>query len=109
MLNSDSIIRLLILDESLNDAEHASSAIRTLGYAVKSTRVIDIDELTERLKVEQFDICLCCTSSLEPVPVKDLVGTIAREGQHLPVIGLGDDGKIRLLADPAHKLPNPIL
>ncbi|MEM7293048.1 MAG: EAL domain-containing protein [Pseudomonadota bacterium] len=92
-MTNDSVIRLLILDESLNDAEHASSAIRTLGYAVKSTRVLDLEELADKLASEQFDVCLCCMSSLSPVPLGDLVGTIAREGQHLPVVALSSPGE----------------
>ncbi|MEM7208231.1 MAG: EAL domain-containing protein [Pseudomonadota bacterium] len=87
-MSNDSVIRLLVLDESLNDAEHATSAIRTLGYAVKSARVLDLQELVERLKSEQFDLCLCCVATLSPLPLSDLVGTVSREGQHLPIIAM---------------------
>ena len=89
-MNNESVIRLLILDDSLNDAEHASSAVRTLGFAVKSTRVVDMDDMYEKITGEQFDVCLCCLASLAPTSIEDITGMIAKQGQRPPVVAWTD-------------------
>lgn len=87
-MNNNTTIQLLILDESLNDAEHASSAIRTLGYIIKATRVADFEELTKKIERNQYDICLFCLDSLSPTPFEDLLGTLIKYKKTLPVIAL---------------------
>lgn len=89
-MNNDSTIQLLILDASLNDAEHASSAIRTLGYATKATQVVDLQALTEKLTTDQYDVCLCCLASLSPTPFEDVTGTLKKHQKNLPIITLVD-------------------
>jgi len=98
-LEAKTTIRLLILDESLNDAEHVSSAIRTLGYDVKSARVSDLPQLVEKLGSERFDVCLCCLNSLSPAPLGKLTGSIAKQGQRLPVVVLVESKSKRTTAE----------
>ena len=89
-LNDTHQLRLVILsDGSLNEAELYNSNLRKLGYVLKSTRVESIEELKNKLDIEQYDIALCCFDELAS-SVHNAIEAINRSAQKIPVIGMLD-------------------
>ena len=83
-------LRLVILSNgSLNEAELYNSNLRKLGYVLKSTRVESINELENKLNIEQYDIALCCFDKLTK-SIHHAIEVINRSGQKIPIIGMLD-------------------
>lgn len=72
---SKSIIRLLIADDSADDAESMSNALRQAGYLLKTQRIEDINALTAALSKDAWD-ALVCKSGLPSLKISDAQQTI---------------------------------
>ena len=72
---SKSIIRLLIADDSADDAESMSNALRQAGYLLKTQRIEDINALTAALHKDAWD-ALVCKSGLPNLKINDAQLTI---------------------------------
>src|SRR5204863_3042320 len=53
------ILRLLIVDDSPDDAELAASALRKSSYMLKSQRVQDLVSMQAALEKSTWDVVLC--------------------------------------------------
>ena len=71
--NTDTAIKLLIIEQSLNDAESEISALRNAGLAVHATKAIDQESLYEALEETKYDIILCLANH----PSLELSSTLA--------------------------------
>lgn len=67
---SKSIIRLLIADDSADEAESMSNALRQAGYMLKTQRIEDITTLTAALSKDAWDACVC-KSGLPRLKIND--------------------------------------
>ena len=85
----DEVIRLLIADESVNDAEMIISVLRNAGHAVRATRVEDDEDLLDALGEHPFELFLCPTS-LEALPLADGARIIRESGRDLPMLAVAD-------------------
>lgn len=90
MASQDNTLRLLIAEESLNDAETLISVLRNAGHAVRATRVEDDEDLAEALAAGQYDLMLC-SSTLEELPLQQACGQIKRAGKDIPVLAIAGD------------------
>lgn len=89
MSASDSL-RLLIAEDSLNDAEIIVSTLRNAGLPVRPAQVSDPEELREKLTSTPFDLFLCGLD-LESIQLEDAITVITKSGLDVPVIALGSD------------------
>lgn len=67
---SKSIIRLLIADDSADEAESLSNALRQAGYMLKTQRIEDLSALEAALNKEAWD-AVVCKSGLPLLKVTD--------------------------------------
>lgn len=86
-------IRLLILEDSQNEAERLVSLFRNAGQATRVHRLTSGDDLTEALK-QTWDLLISAPHSenLEP---SEVIGAIRRQARDIPVIQLtvGNDAE----------------
>lgn len=95
----DNTLRLLIAEDSLNDAEMLISVLRNAGYAVRATRVEDDEDLTEALEHKPFDLILSGTE-MEALPLSTVARSVDQHRKDIPLLGLAseDDPATRLAA-----------
>lgn len=77
-------IRLLILEDSQNDAEHLVSLLRNAGHATRAHRITSVEDLLECLQ-HTWDLCLSVpeTSFMTALEACEL---IARQSRDIPFI-----------------------
>ncbi|MCC5859374.1 MAG: EAL domain-containing protein [Ectothiorhodospiraceae bacterium] len=88
-MSQDDVLRLLIAEPSLNDAEMYISVLRNAGHAVRAQRIEDGDELREVLEEKPFDLLLCHAGIQDLSPTLALE-SIQRSGRDIPVLALAD-------------------
>ena len=81
------ILRVLILDESPDDAEQASATLRQAGYMLKTQRLETGVAVEQNLDSNQWDLILCA-HGLANLPARQVVELAARKQPYSPVIVL---------------------
>ncbi|WP_339486907.1 EAL domain-containing response regulator [Pseudomonas sp. EL_65y_Pfl2_R95] len=79
-------IRLLILEDSQNEAERLVSLFRNSGSATRVHRLTSSDDLSEVLQ-QTWDLLICAPSSEQLSPT-EAIGTIRRMAKDVPAIQL---------------------
>ena len=89
----ESAINLIVIDESFDTEEHVVSALRSEGYAARSTRVEDAEDLIEALKKKEPDLVLY-TKGMELISLRETCDCIRQHlnGTPVPVIAVKKDG-----------------
>lgn len=84
MGTDSSAIRLLILEDSQNDAEHLVSLLRNAGHATRAHRITSVEDLQECLQ-QTWDLCLAVpqTSFMSAIEACEL---IARQSRDIPFV-----------------------
>ena len=94
------ILRVLILDDSPDDAETASGLLRQAGFVLKTQRFETGVALETNLDRGQWDLILCA-HGLTSLPVRQVVDLVAHKHLHTPVIVLArriaDDDILQLM------------
>lgn len=83
----ENVIRLLIVEDSADDAEHLVSVLRNGGIAVRPTRAEDPKHLGEQLEAHPFDLVLVNAKG-KAQPLFDVAAIAARSGKDIPVVAL---------------------
>ncbi|MEJ2343841.1 MAG: EAL domain-containing protein [Gammaproteobacteria bacterium] len=65
-MESEKLLRLVIIEDSLNDAELLASLLRNAGHAIRPVGVEDEEQLRTTLKSQPLDLILCSVDSDEP-------------------------------------------
>lgn len=86
---SDTALRLMIVDDSVEDAESIVSAMRNAGIAVRPLRPASADELQEMLSAQTIDLVLAAQQS-SGIPLDDVLQLVKASGKDLPVIAIAD-------------------
>lgn len=88
-------IRLLILEDSQNEAERLVSLFRNAGHATRVHRLTSSDDLAESLQ-QTWDLLICAPSSehLEP---SEAITAIRRQAKDIPVIQLAEDNDSEMI------------
>ncbi len=89
MITDRKTIRLLILEDSQNEAERIVSLFRNAGHATRVHRLTSIDDLNEVLK-NTWDLCIAAPSSKNLEPLVALQ-TIQRTARDISFIQLSED------------------
>ena len=107
-MNKDEILRLLIIDDSRNDAEQMLNTLRGAGFAVRPTLVEDEEDMIEALKQHALDLVLCATG-LEDFSIARACAAVTASGKALPLRRgrVCRDEKIEPLVGQVHRLFSP--
>lgn len=89
-MEAENILRVLVVDESLNDAEVLISLLRKTGYAVRPTHVEDDEDLLEALQKQLYDIILI-NNQLEFCSIERAVEIVGQSNRDIPVIAVAKD------------------
>ena len=94
------ILRVLIMDDSADDAEQASGVLRQAGYMLKSQRFETGVALETNLDNSQWDLILCA-HGMSSLPARQVVDLVARKKLVTPVIVLArriaDDDLLQIM------------
>ena len=90
-------IRLLLLEDSQNEAERLVSLFRNAGHATRVHRLTSSEDLAETLQ-QTWDLLICAPSSenLEP---SEAISAIRRQAKDIPVIQLVDDSDPQIITE----------
>lgn len=77
-------IKLLILDDSQNNAERLVSLLRNAGHATRAHRITSVEDLQESLQ-QTWDLCLARPET-SVMTAQEAVGLIARQARDIPFI-----------------------
>ena len=93
MAKTDDILRLLLIDDSLSDAERVTSLVRKAGYAVRVSRTDSLKETEKSIKEHTWDLVLCRTTLplISPQRLLNLIADIGRDLPCIVLIGEQDD------------------
>jgi len=81
----ENLLRLIIVDDSSNDAEAIINLMRRAGYGVRATRVHNRDNMQAALKEQTPDIVLC-DSTLADFTVQQAIALIKKSGKDISFI-----------------------
>ncbi len=81
----ENLLRLIIVDDSSNDAEAIINLMRRGGYGVRATRVHNRDSMQAALKEQIPDIVLC-DSTLADFSVQQALALIKKSGKDISLI-----------------------
>lgn len=94
-------LRLLVVDDSVEDAEAIVNGLRNRGIAVRPGRPEDVDALQDLLGNQSWDVILAAHDA-RTVPLDTLMQHVDASGKDLPVVVLHDDvDSARLVANAA--------
>lgn len=88
-IGKDSTLRLMIVDDSGEDAEAIVSTLRNGGIAVRPLRPLDADELAQMVAAQPMDLVLAARSA-RGIPLAGVLSTVDASGKDIPVIVLAD-------------------
>jgi diguanylate cyclase (GGDEF)-like protein/PAS domain S-box-containing protein len=86
---SDTALRLMIVDDSVEDAESIVSTMRNAGIAVRPLRPASAEELGGMLGSQAIDLVLAAQQS-SGVPLDEVLQLVKSSGKDLPVIAVAD-------------------
>ncbi len=102
MSKPDQVLRLLIIEQQLEQAEFLISHIRNGGIVVRPERAEDFEQLQTMIEQSEIDMVLASTNC-EELPIVDVCNAIKKLGKDLPVIlaaeHLNDDLAMRAIID----------
>ncbi|MDH3343162.1 MAG: EAL domain-containing protein [Gammaproteobacteria bacterium] len=81
---ADKTINLIIIDDSFDTEEKVISTLRTLGYATRSSRVEDDEDLIDAMKTHQPDLVLY-SQGMELISLKDTCKIIRENTGDAPI------------------------
>lgn len=94
MVTDRKTIRLLILEDSQNEAERIVSLFRNAGHATRVHRITSLDDLNDALK-NTWDLCIAAHDSKNLAPLSALQ-TIQRTARDISFIQLIEDNSAEL-------------
>ena len=87
MTKPDSVIKLLLVEDSVEEAEQLISMLRNGGIAVRPTRASNVDELTAQLNAQTLDVILVNVDS-KGLKLADAAALAGRGGKDIAVVAV---------------------
>ena len=87
MPTNDAVLRLLLVDDQLEDAEQLTSVLRNGGMAVRPQRPDSVDELRQLLATQSVDLVLASVAA-SAVPFDVVVREVQASGKDLGVLAV---------------------
>ncbi len=88
MAKADNLVRIVLVEDSTEDAEHAISVLRNAGISVRPTRAIDADQLKTALNAPQ-DLVLH-SARAKKLTLKETSEAVQKTGKDIPVLAVMD-------------------
>lgn len=85
----DTMLRLLIVDDSVDDAEAIANGLRNAGIAVRPSRPENVDDFTALLAGQPLDLVLVANEA-QAISLEQVISQVAASGKDLPVLVLLD-------------------
>ncbi|MFC4728881.1 EAL domain-containing protein [Coralloluteibacterium thermophilus] len=89
MPQTDTVIRLLFVEDRLEDAEQFISLLRNGGIAVRPMRPESVEELARQLNELPVDLVLACRDAVQ-IPFASVVQVVNASGKDVPVLASVD-------------------
>jgi diguanylate cyclase (GGDEF)-like protein/PAS domain S-box-containing protein len=89
MASNDSVIRLLLVEDRLDDAEQLISVLRNGGMAVRPNRPESEADLRRMLKEQPLDLVLAAHSG-KSLPLPLVLEAVEASGKDIPVIAIAN-------------------
>lgn len=86
MAKAENIVRMILIEDAVEDAEQAINVLRNAGLAVRPTRAADLDQLKVALD-SAVDLVLFGVRS-KKIPLKDAMALVQSTGKDIPVIAV---------------------
>jgi len=90
-MDKDYTLRLLIVEESRNDAEALANVLRNAGQASRLTYAEDLEDVSTALDSQTPDLILCATG-LEGVSLKAVAELLQKRQINVSLIAIGESG-----------------
>src|SRR3546814_7804029 len=87
--NPDQALRLMIVDDSGEDAEAIVSALRNSGIAVRPLRPASGEELAAMLGAQPIDLVLAAQQARD-IPFAEVMQAITASGKAIPVVAVSN-------------------
>ena len=88
-MNREEILRLVIIEESQNDAEALANILRNAGHAIRLRYAANREDLEAALDQSTPDLVLCA-KGLESISLEEALAVVTERDEPLPVIAIGD-------------------
>ena len=85
MASTDSVIRLLFVEDRLDDAEQLISLLRNGGIAVRPNRPESLEDLARLLKEQPVDLVLA-NHTAKLIPFAQVLAAVEASGKDIPVV-----------------------
>jgi multidomain signaling protein FimX len=89
MAKVENVVRLLLVEDSVEDAEQVISVLRNSGLAVRPSRVEDVENLTTVLDDQSFDLVVVSPKS-KKLTLALVVAAANKKGKDLPIVQMLD-------------------
>src|SRR5690554_1039948 len=87
--NQDNALRLMVVDDSMEDAEATVSALRNAGIAVRPLRPATPEELEGMFSGQGIDLVLAALDSTN-LPLEEVARQVQASGKDLPLLAVAD-------------------
>ncbi|GAA5007139.1 EAL domain-containing protein [Pseudoluteimonas lycopersici] len=87
---TDAALRLVVVDDSVEDAEAIVSGLRNAGIAIRPQRPASAEELSTLLSGQAIDLVLASRSA-QAIPFDEAMQLVVGSGKDIPVLVLFDD------------------
>lgn len=107
MAKTDNLLRLMLVEDSIEDAEQVISVLRNAGLAVRPQRADQASGVKELLDTQQLDVVVV-SSRAKKCTLAEVVELVSRSGKDIPVLLLVDqitqDGVLKALREGARDI-----
>lgn len=106
MDRAEGILRLMLVDDSLTDADNITNVLRSAGHTVRGARQDSLVGLEKALTESSWDLVLC-RDTMDSISPRDVLNLIHRLGRDIPCIVLAS--KSEKIADYYNLEPQDIV
>src|SRR5918993_3997896 len=85
MAQQDAVIRLLLVEDQLEDAEHLISMLRNGGMAIRPQRPESVEDLDRLLAGQSIDMVLASVDA-RYIPFAEVTRRVLGTGKDIPVL-----------------------
>jgi diguanylate cyclase (GGDEF)-like protein/PAS domain S-box-containing protein len=90
-MEKEQTLRLLVIEESRNDAEALANILRNAGQASRLSYAEDLEDIVESLDQQVPDLILCA-KGLENAALSDVAEVLQQRELRVPLIAIGESG-----------------
>lgn len=89
-MDKDNLLRVLIVNDSLDGSEATASLLRNGGFALRPSHVEDDAQLQEAVKDQTLDLILCAIDAMDP-GLMHVFAALRKAERDIPVLAVADE------------------